>query len=175
MFLIILIIVFRGFLFRTFINYSKINVRNNITLTDKNLILKINNLSDGKNMNIQEIINLSNKITSDELSFTFDKVSNNPNHSHKLKKANCIGYSSLFNSIGNYLLNKYHLNKKYEFNHCVGKIYFLQFDIHKLFQSSFFKNHDFNELKNKQTGKSEFIDPSLSDYLNIDRIKCTNL
>lgn len=167
---IILIILFRGFLYRISVNYLKIEVRNNITLTDKNLIQEIDKRTSEKILSIEEIIKLSNKITSEKLNFTFNKVSSNPNLVCELEKANCIGYSSLFNSVGNYIIEKQNLNDKYEFKHLVGKLECFGLDIHKLFNSPFFKDHDFNEIRNKQTDEKKYVDPSLRDYLRIDNV-----
>ena len=167
---IILIIIFRGFLYRISVSYSKIKVRNNITLTDKNLIKDIEKRTDGKILSIEGIIQLSNKITSEKLNFTLNKVSSNPNLVCEFGKANCIGYSSLFNSIGNYVIGKQNLTDKYEFTHLVGKLDFFGFDIHKLFNSPFFKDHDFNEISNKLTNEKIYVDPSVTDYLRIDNV-----
>ena len=168
---IIIIILFRGFVYRLSINYSKIKIRSNITLTDKNLIKEINAQTESKILSIEEIIKLSNEITSKKLNFTFTKVSSNPNLISEMKKANCIGYSSLFNSIGNYIIRKQKLTDKYEFIHLIGELDFFGFNIHNLFDSLFFKDHDFNEIKNKLTGEKKFVDPSLRDYLRIEYVR----
>ncbi|PCJ65287.1 MAG: hypothetical protein COA58_10540 [Bacteroidetes bacterium] len=168
--LIILLILFRGFLYRALVNYSKVGARNHITLTDKNLITEIDTQTDERKLSIEEIISLSNKITSERLSFTFNKTSSNPNVVSELKKANCIGYSALFNSIGNYMIRKQELGDNYEFNHLVGELDFLGINIHSLFNSPFFKDHDFNEIRNKQTSEIIFVDPSLRDYLRIENV-----
>lgn len=166
----ILLIIFRGFLYRTFVNYSKVQVRPNITLTDKNLIKEINDQTENKILSVKEIIKLSNRITSKKLNYTFNKVSSNPNLIYELKKANCIGYSSMFNTIGNYILGNQKMTDEYEFIHLVGELDFLGFNVHNLFSSPFFKDHDFNEIRHKQTGKKKFVDPSLRDYLRIEYV-----
>lgn len=165
--IIILIVVFRGFLYRSFINYSKVKIRNNIGLINKKLIAEIESKIEDKKLTIEEIITLSNRITANQLNFTFNKTSRNPNVVYKLKRGNCIGYSSLFNSIGNYIVTSQNLNNQYEFYHLVGKLDVLGYDIHSLFESNFFKDHDFNKVEDKITGKNKFIDPSLRDYLKI--------
>ncbi len=120
-----------------------------------------------KALTINEIIEMSNAITSDYLRFTFNKASSNPNVISKNKKANCIGYAGLFNSVGNYILEKKKLKKSYKFTHLVGKLEVLDYDIHSLIESPFFKDHDFNKVENLKTGKVYFIDPSLTDYFFI--------
>ncbi len=167
---IVLFFLFRGFLFRAFVNYSKVDSRKNSELVNKDLIKEIDSLIGNKKLDIEEIIEISNTITSKNLNFTFDKCSSNPNLVYQEKKANCIGYASLFNATGDYIIRKQKLNSKYEFNHLVGKIDFLGFDIHKIFNLSFFKDHDFNEIRNKETGEIKFVDPSVSDCLKIDYV-----
>ena len=168
--IIILLILFRGFLYRISVNYSKVAIRSDIALTNKKLIQEIDEQMEGKKMSIEEIIELSNEMTSRKLYFTFDKISNNPNLVSELKKANCIGYSSLFNSIGNYIIEKQKLTEKYEFIHLVGKLNFFGYNIHNIFKSPFFMNHDFNEIKGKKTGKKKYVDPSLRDYFRIEYV-----
>lgn len=139
-------------------------------MTDKNLIKEINERTENKILSIEEIIKFSNSITSEKLDFTFDKVPSNPNLVAELKKANCIGYSSLFNSIGNYIIRKQKLTDKYEFTHLVGKLNIFGINLHNLFNSPFFKTHDFNEIRNKQTDEKKFVDPSLRDYFSIEYV-----
>ena len=168
--LVILLILFRGFLYRNIVNYSKIEARNNVNLTDKVLIKEIDQQIEKNILTIEEIIELSNKITSEKLKFTFSKVPSNPNLIFKTKKANCIGYSSLFNSIGNYILKKQKMTNEYEFNHLVGKLYIFGFNIHNLLSSPFFRDHDFNEIRYKKTNNKKHVDPSLRDYLRIEYV-----
>lgn len=165
---LLLLFLFRGFIYRISVNYSKVAVRDNVTLRDKSLINKIEMRTKGSFLDIEEIIDLSNELTSKELSFTFNKVSNNTNSG--LKKANCIGYSSLFNSIGNFIIEKQELKDKYEFIHLVGEIDLFGFNIHGLFNSPFFADHDFNEIQFKETGENRFVDPSLRDYFRIESV-----
>ncbi len=167
---VLLLLLFRGFVYRKLINYREIGKRDNIELNNNILTKIIDKKIEQRELNIDEIIKKSNEITSKELSFTFNKVSSNPNKILMIKKANCIGYSSLFNSIGNYIIQKQDLTEKYEFIHLIGKLDFLGYDIHKLFNSPFFRNHDYNEILNKKSNERKFIDPSLSDYLRIENI-----
>ncbi|WP_442267415.1 hypothetical protein [Tenacibaculum sp. ZS6-P6] len=139
-------------------------------MTNQNLINEIDNQIEGKKLSIEEIIALSNRITSEKLKFTFKKVSSDPNLVSEFGKANCIGYSSLFNSIGNYVIIKQKLTDKYECIHLVGELDVFGFNVHDLFDSQFFKNHDFNKIEIKETGEKRFVDPSLRDYLRIESV-----
>ena len=167
---ILLLVLFRGVLYRATVNYSKVGIRDNVVLTNNNLIEEINIHMDNKTLDIEDIIALSNKLTSEKLKFTFEKTPSDPNLIPELKKANCIGYSSLFNAIGNYIIKQQNQTDDYEFVHLVGEINVLGLNVHSLFNDPFFKDHDFNEVIYKKTGERIYIDPSLRDYLRIDRV-----
>jgi hypothetical protein len=166
----ILLFLFKGFLYRNLISYTKINTRENYTLTNTNIIQRIEEYTKGKELSIDDIIEISNKITSKKLEFTTQKASSNPNLNFETQKANCIGYSALFNAVGNYIVQQQNLSETYEFKHLVGKMKFLGYDIHTIFKSPFFKDHDYNEIVHKNTGEKQYTDPSLYDYTWIDRV-----
>lgn len=119
---------------------------------------------------MEEIAKIATGITGEELQFTMDHVSSNPNELIHANRANCVGYSAMFNSIANYLIRTNKLESEMEATHKIGKLSFWEFDLHQLFNSAFFRDHDFNELKNKKTGKVIFVDPSVNDYLMVTRI-----
>lgn len=169
---LLLVFLFRGFLYRYLINYSIVGVRRNHLLVDTDLFLEIDKQTIGEKQKIDEIVQLSHRITSKKLRFTFTKVEDNSNSVLRGKRANCVGYASLFNSIFNYIIKKQKLSDSYECVHLVGKLDFLGMDIHKLFDSPFFKDHDFNSIRNKITEEKKFVDPSLRDYLYIDYVTC---
>ncbi len=166
----ILLIAFRGLLYRTAINYTNIETRKSEVLTNQNLIDEINLLTEGKVLDIEHIIKLSNRLTSEKLKFTFQKSIGNPNKVLVTKNANCVGYAALFNAIGNHLLEKQKLTNKYEFSHLVGKLEIFDCDIHELMNDSFFNDHDYNQIRNKVTDERLFVDPSLRDYFGIERV-----
>lgn len=157
-------------LFESNLNYTKFKERKGIKLTDKELLSEIE-LEKGKvQLSIEEIINIAKEKTNQKLSFTTDKSSRNPNEVLKTGKANCIGYSALFNSIVNYLIKNQKLERKFKANHLVGKIKFMGVDLHQFSESSFLKDHDYNEIINLETGKKIYVDPTLSDYLKINQV-----
>ncbi|QHI36063.1 hypothetical protein IMCC3317_14160 [Kordia antarctica] len=166
----ILLFIFKGFLYRNLVAYTKIETRKNYAITNKNIIQSIEKYTNDEELTIDDIIEISNKITSKELEFTLHETSNNPNLNFETNKANCIGYSSLFNAVGNYILQQQNLSETYEFRHVVGKMKFLGYDIHNIFKSPFFKDHDYNEIINKKIGAKHYVDPSLYDYTWINRV-----
>lgn len=153
-------------------NYTSIGTREETRITNEKLISIIKLKLPDRQIKIEEIINIarSRSITVEELSFTKNQVSRNPNDLIKTNKANCIGYSSMFNSIANYLIRKNGLEGSYKSKHCIGKLELLGINLHHFFDSPFLRDHDYNEIVNLRTTKVISIDTSVSDYFKIDYV-----
>ena len=170
---IILLMIFglRGWLFRTTVHYQKISERPSFHQIDENVLSIIDQQRNSKTLNqINPILKIAKKITNKTLSFSTGNVSENPNQIVKTGKANCVGYAALFASISNQLIQENNLGKKFEVLHVVGQLDFLGYDLHQINNDPFFANHDYCEVKNKVSGESFYIDPTVSDYFWIDRI-----
>ena len=168
--LILIIFLFRGTIYRLLINYSQIGKRSTILVTESKLIAEIENKDKDEKIDLNRIINIANSITTARLSFTSSQSSNDPNELIKSGKANCIGYSAMFNSIATFLINKHKLNKEYKAEHLIGKLDLFGMDLHESLDNPFFKDHDFNRIENLQTGEIIYIDPSINDYLGIKAV-----
>jgi len=168
--LILILILFRGCIYRNTINYGEIGVREEVELTNQELLNKIKSKSANRNIDLKEIINIANSITNEELSFTKNQVSDNPNELINTNRANCIGYSAFFNSIANYLIRQNDLENEMVAKHHVGLLDFMGINLHQFFDDPFFKDHDFNTIENLVSGEIVSIDPSVSDYLMIERV-----
>lgn len=164
-------LVFRGVLYRQFFSYKTIGHRTIYKATDKELTDFIDSKTTSlKPDDINDIIQLSLQLTSERLTFREAKNDNDPNKLIRTKNAHCIGYSAFFSATCNYLIDKYGLADKWTSEPLVGQIYFYKTNIHQFFNSSFFKDHDFNSITNRQTGEKYFVDPTVNDYLRIDYV-----
>ncbi len=161
-----IIVIFRGWLYRHCVNYTILDYRQSYTPDKAFRDFVDSKKKDTKINSVEDIIKLSLKITSDELSFTTSKCEYNPNSLIHSQKTNCIGYSAFFNSTCNYLLTEY----EYDWNSLslVGQQQLFGANINKHLHSAFFKDHDFNVIENKKTGEKYFVDPTVNDYLWID-------
>jgi len=168
--LILILILFRGIIFRLVIKYDEIGTRPKIEITNQNLIEKIESTSINRPIDVKNILEIADKITKKELKFTTNRASSNPNELINTNQANCVGYSAMFNSIANYLIRKHNLQNKIEAKHKIGQLRLLGINLHQFFDSSFFADHDFNEVIHKGTNEVISIDPTVSDYLKIKRV-----
>lgn len=168
--LILILILFRGIIFRLIVKYEEIGTRPEIALTNEKLIGKINRESIHKKIEANLILKIADQITREELKFTTKKCSRDPNELANTTYTNCVGYASMYNSIANYLINKNDLQNEIIAEHKIGQLELLGFNLHQLFESPFFSDHDFNEITNKVTGEISLVDPSVSDYLWIKKV-----
>ena len=76
----------------------------------------------------------------------------------------------MFNSIANQIIISKGLTREIESKHKIGKLELLGLNMHQFLKSPFFRDHDFNQLRNLKTGEEISIDPSLSDILWIEKV-----
>jgi hypothetical protein len=150
--------------------YEKIGERPAIKIEDDKFIQMIDSISKDREIDMNEVVEISSLITRKNLRFTFDNADEDPNKLIYTRKGNCVGYSAMFNSVANYLIKQNDLEDKYESSHLVGRLKFMGIDVHRLFDDPFFRDHDFNAIVNLDTGEIINIDPTVNDYLRISRI-----
>lgn len=163
----LLLLLAKNWLYRTTIHYTPIKERKSIQLTDQKLIASLKTKLNNTTITADRIIRIASETTNQTLQFTFQKASTDPNELAKIGKANCIGYSTMFNAIINFLIAETNLEKELTAKHLVGEMDFLGVDLHQFFTATFYKDHDYNTIENKLTGKTIIIDPSINDYLRI--------
>jgi hypothetical protein len=171
LFITIIGFLFRGWFYRHLVTYKSVGLRANYQATDLKLTDYIDaSIEKQTDPNIEQIIKQGLSITARQLNFTSNKNDIDPNKLIYSKSAHCVGYASFFATTCNYLFDKYNVTDNWIAKAQVGKLYFLGTNIHKYFNSSFFKNHDFVTIENKTTGKIYAVDPTVNDYLCIDFI-----
>lgn len=162
-------ILFRGWIYRHMVTYKTVGQRTSYRPTNNKLIDCFEKSTTDKNiLDEKEVINLALSITAHQLNFRASKNDNDPNKLITSKSAHCVGYAAFFATTCNYLFKKYNLDKEWIALPEVAELYFVGFNMHKWFRSSFFKDHDFVYIVNKKTRESYAVDPSLYDYLWID-------
>jgi len=165
-----LIILFKGRLFRCMVTYEEVGQRQIITLQDTGMITDIQQRRNNRVLSLEEIVEISQSVTTERLRFTTGRAYSNPNTIIRSGEANCVGYSALFCSIADPLFHEQHSGHSFRVRHLVGHLSFLGVDVHQFFSSPFFRDHDFVEIENITTGEKIFVDPVVSDYLGIDRV-----
>lgn len=169
--LLVTLFFFRGCAYRTVVSYKEVGSRKNYKVKDKNLAASLeNNIPQGFPGDIESIIDLSQEITSNALSFSAESKENDPSKTVLLRNANCIGYAAFTATTGNYLIDKYKLSKVWEAKPVKGKIFLFGKEITSKSKNKILKDHDFVIFKNKVTKREIAVDPTVHDYFKIDRI-----
>jgi hypothetical protein len=170
-FFILVVISIRGWFFRKCITYRSAGYRSNYTVKARELRNLINNRdTDTGSRSIEEIVDLSLSITSDQLNFAVHQNSNDPNKLIDSKEAHCVGYASFFAATCNYLLKKRSMGEVWKAQPHIGELYIFGINLHQFFSSPFFKDHDFVTISNKLTGDILAVDPTVHDYLFINHV-----
>jgi hypothetical protein len=171
----IVLILFRGWIFRNTVSYKSIGDRKNYHATDKKLVeFTETNPTRETAPTVESIIKKSLDITSQQLRYSSYSSKTNPNKLIYTGEAHCVGYASFFTTLCNGILEKHKLSDQWIAKAKVGQLYFFDVNIHQYFSSPFFKDHDFVVIENQRTGQTFSVDPTVSDYLYIDFVTFNN-
>lgn len=169
--LLIVALLFRGSIYRLFVNYRSIGQRQNYPALDSKLINYIElNLADREALDINQVIEIGLHATSKQLNFKVSKNDRDPNKLINSKTAHCVGYSHFFATTCNYILKRNNLSDIWVAKPQIGNLFIFGANIHKYFNSPFFKDHDFVIIENRVTGELLAVDPTVNDYLFINYV-----
>ena len=164
-------ILFRGSIYRSIITYKSIGQRTSYSAINDKLVDYIETDDGNENdLDIKDIIQISLSKTSQQLHFTASKNDIDPNSLINSKTAHCVGYASFYATTCNYLLKKNNFSSIWTAKSQIGQLYLFGLNIHKYFNSPFFKDHDFVTIENKISGEVLAVDPTVNDYLYINYI-----
>ena len=161
----------KGWLFRASVKYKIIDQRPTIAITDDLLQKYIDSETGKRPLALDQIAEVAIEITNRELHFSTSSTLINPNIALRQGQTNCIGYSAAFNSICQYLIDQHQLADQFRSKHLAGQLKLFGGNLHQLFDDPFWADHDFNLLENLKTREKIYVDPTLSDYLWIDRVE----
>jgi len=159
--IVISVILFKGLLYNLLFSYHSVGTRNYTPFTPP----------PGKvpfAKNASHACKITREYVNQNLQFSSQSKSQNPNDLLNTHEANCIGYTALFTAYYNWLADANNLNSKAK--HHIGKIHLFKFNLHQLFNTPFFEDHDFVIISDSVTKSQKAIDPTISDYLDIDYV-----
>jgi hypothetical protein len=152
-------------------SYSILKERSSSTISNDSLKKELRNwIRQNPETSIEDLTDHILEMTADQLNFSFGKCSSDPDKLVTERKANCIGYSSFFNSLMEQAFAELKWTKRYNCKHYVGKIWMGKQNINALFKNPFFKDHDFNIINDLQDNSQIAVDPSLYEYLGVQRV-----
>ena len=163
--LIVLLWLVRGSVYRKVVRYEVLRVR-----TVPVVAWKVDGSGSSTAFGIDEVISSALDSTADRLHFTTDRSSNDPLKLPAGSGANCIGYAAVFRSVFQGLAQREGLSERYSHDQVVAQLYMGKYNVHELFSSPFWKDHDIVRITDKNTGDHVYVDPTLYDAVGIGRV-----
>jgi len=158
---LVLAVVLRGPIYRAVVHYKILGIR------DKSDLM-LPPVSSGTIVpGIYNLIDAVLDTTAQRLHFSAGKVSNDPAMLGKDSAANCIGYAALFKAILQKELASTGQADAYDVEQVIGQLNIGDRNLHKAFSSPFWKDHDIVRIRDKRTGSSIYVDPTLYDAVGI--------
>lgn len=168
---LLLLFCFKGDLYRALVQYKPIGQRENIRLDNDRMLQQLDAwLMAHKNAGLDETVSFARTFATSGIRYTFGKCSTNPNRVKDSRQTNCIGYSALFQSVVQYLLEKQGRSGKVTAEHKIGQLYLAGYNLHRLFKDPAFKDHDYNVVHDHASGERYVIDPTISACLGINTV-----
>lgn len=169
----ILILVFRNILFEYAVKYETISIQNSIVLQESYLKDQLDTVLDDKDqINLNELITECLMLTSTYLDFSATSENFNPNKINSRTNTHCVGFATVFNSLFNNAVKKYANLKNYKSYHCRGSVIFLGINLNNLKRGNlFWKDHDFNEIRDLMGVKCYWLDAALYDKFRLHQVR----
>lgn len=172
---LVLLFLFKGNIYRMAVKYEDGGSRKSYDIKDDNLANYINqNLPNDESLDatidIDQIIDLSQEITTKTLDFSLEAQESDPKKLILSAEANCVGYAAFTAAVGNYLLSRFGMDKEWEAKPKKGKLYLFGNNMHKNVKSGWFKDHDFVVFRNKNTKEEIYVDPTVHEYFGVKRV-----
>ncbi len=108
--------------------------------------------------------------TAAALDFTTGPAASDAAGALRSGKANCIGYAAVFQRNCEARLAQAGLYGGWRVLHLRGLLYCGDFNMHRLFSSPFWKDHDICAVENRASGERLHVDPTLFEALRIRRV-----
>ncbi len=163
-------VLFRGSLFRAMVDYEIVGERPQQVTPLGDLKSTIHQWTDAHpNATLNDMVSFALSITS-SLTFTSTQKGSTPEQIYEGGAAHCVGYALLFNAVMTETIAALQLQEQYQCRHEVGVIYLFGINLNEAIDHPFFRDHDFNSIKDLKTEEVLYIDASLYDYTWIDRV-----
>lgn len=172
---IVLLFLFRGNIYRMAVKYEDGGSRKSYDIKEGDLATFINQSLPNDEaldatISIEQIIDLSQEITTKVLDFSSDAQESDPQKLFVATEANYTGYAAFTSAVGTYLIKRFGMDKEWEAKPKKGKLYLFGNNMTKDAKSGWFKDHDFVVFRNKNTKEEIYVDPTVDEYLGLKRV-----
>lgn len=175
MVLVALLFLFKGNVYRMAVTYEDAGNRKSYTVKDEAFATFINRSlpndeSLDENIDIEQIIDFSLDMTVKTLDYFAEASESDPQKILMEGYANYIGYAAFTATVGDYLINRFGLNKEWEVKPKKAKLYMFGTNKSKNAPEGWYKDHDIVVFKNKATKEEIYVDPSAYESYGTRRV-----
>ena len=165
--LLLIIIGFREQIYRLLVSYE-VQTERDWRREDDAMMTKLADSLHKQSTGLDEYVQNVQELTAHRLSFTAKNGGSTAAVVWQSRHGNCTGYAKLTAALLNQHLSEYEEAFAYQ---AVAKLHFLGFNLHRLFDRPFFKDHDVVVIKANTGRVLRVIDPSLYDYTLIESVR----
>ncbi|WP_020571306.1 hypothetical protein [Neolewinella persica] len=165
---ILLLILFRGQLFRLCAHYEPVGERTILVVNNQDLQREIAKwAAENSAASVEKRIAYSRKLTAKTASFIMRSASGQPDDVYVTGQANCVGYARLFAGILEEVNKAMGEERSISQAILVGELSLFGQSLHQLTNDPFWQDHDYNQVTDLKTGEVYFLDVTLYDYFGI--------
>lgn len=168
MIFIFLLVLFRGQLFRLCVGYVPVGERTILSVNNPELQGEIALWAAANpEASVKKRIVYSRKLTAKSASFVMRSASGQPDDVYHSKQANCVGYARLFAGILEEVNKELGEERSVSQAILIGELSLFGQSLHQLSNDPFWRDHDYNRVKDLETGEVYFLDVTLYDYFGV--------
>jgi hypothetical protein len=169
---VLLLVLFRGQLFRFCIQYEPVGERTILVVNNPALQREIVDwAADNTTASVKERIAYSRKLTAKRAAFVMRSTSGQPDDVYVSGRANCVGYARLFAGVLEEVNKALGNGRAVSQAVLIGELSLFGQSLHQLSDDPFWRDHDYNQVTDLKTGEVYLLDVTLYDYLGIRWVK----
>jgi hypothetical protein len=165
---ILLLVLFRGQLFRLCVHYEAAGERTILAVNNQDLQREIEDwAAENPAASVKKRIAYSRKLTAKSTAFVMRSASGHPDDVYVSGQANCVGYARLFAGVLEEVNKAIGDDRVISQAVLVGELSLFGQSLHQLSDDPFWRDHDYNSVTDLESGEVYLLDVTLYDYLGI--------
>ncbi len=172
---VLLTVLFRGPIFRFFISYHHSSIHPENLACPAVLQQELDKWArQYPEATLADKIQFAQTITAKSLNFVNHPTSSELEQMIVNGSAHCVGYARFMVVCIQQLCKTEFEQQQLSISRARGRLHFMGFDLHRLFSSPFWKDHDYVMIIDRAQPQVLGYDPVLYDYLDVSSIKLTD-
>ncbi len=167
-------LLLRGPVFRALVSYHHVATRQTgvAVLTDPQVTATLRLWArDNPDATMDRISRRALQLSARQLRFSTQQGGRDADSLVVSGRAHCVGYARVYCAATATIIAELNQQGRYRCEHRVAKLHLLGWNVHAYIDHPFFRDHDYASILDRDTQRSLAVDPSLHDYLRVDRVR----